>query len=54
MQPNTYIVGLREATLLRVKGRTLSLVGERPMRVFHHGMETKEYNAGQDLSFLMA
>ncbi len=54
VQPNTYIVGLREATMLRVKGNTLSLIGERPMRVFRHGMETKEYKAGQDLSFLMA
>ncbi|MDE5559643.1 MAG: dipeptidase PepE, partial [Bacteroidales bacterium] len=54
VQPDTYIVGLREATMLRVKGRTLSLIGERPMRVFRHGLETKEYQAGQDLSFLMA
>lgn len=54
VQPETYIVGLREATLLRVKGNTLSLAGTRPMRVFRHGMETKEYEAGQDLSFLMA
>lgn len=54
VQPDTYIVGLREATLLRVKGRTLTLVGERPMRVFRHGQETKEYRPGEDLSFLMA
>lgn len=54
VQPNTYIVGLREATLLRVEGRTLSLVGARPMRVFRHGLETKEYQPGDDLSFLMA
>ncbi|MDE5703559.1 MAG: dipeptidase PepE, partial [Bacteroidales bacterium] len=54
VQPETYIVGLREATLLRVKGNTLSLAGTRPMRVFHHGMETKEYQPGDDLSFLMA
>ncbi|MDE5735724.1 MAG: Type 1 glutamine amidotransferase-like domain-containing protein, partial [Bacteroidales bacterium] len=54
VQPETYIEGLREGTMLRVKGRTLSLIGGRPMRVFRQGMETKEYQAGQDLSFLMA
>ncbi len=53
VQPNTYIVGLREATLLRVQGRELKLLGSRPMRVFRQGLETKEYESGSDLSFLM-
>lgn len=53
VQPNTYIVGLREATLLRVQGRELKLIGSRPMRVFRQGLETKEYESGNDLSFLM-
>ena len=53
VQPNTYVVGLREATLLRVQGRELKLIGSRPMRVFRQGLETKEYESGSDLSFLM-
>lgn len=53
VNPNTYVVGLREATLLRVRGNRLELIGKRKMRVFKGGVETKEYEAGQDLSFLM-
>lgn len=53
VQPNTYVVGLREATMLRVQGRELKLIGSRPMRVFRQGLETKEYESGSDLSFLM-
>lgn len=48
-----YVAGLREGCMLLVENGKLSLVGPRPLRVFKYGQEPKEYNAGDDLSFLM-
>lgn len=51
--PCTYAVGLREGCILRVEGRTLTLKGNRPMRIFRHGETPYEVNPGDDLGFLM-
>jgi dipeptidase E len=47
------VVGLREATLLQVEGEKIGLIGKRPMRVFRFQEETKEYNPGDDINFLL-
>lgn len=36
------VVGLREATLIRVEGEKMELKGSRPMRVFRYGEEAKD------------
>ncbi|NQV01588.1 MAG: dipeptidase PepE [Bacteroidia bacterium] len=49
-----YVAGLREGGLLKVSGDNMELVGERPLRIFKYGEETREMNAGDDLGFLLA
>ncbi len=51
--PGVYVVGLREGCMLRVEGDSLSLIGERPMRIFRRGETPYEVTAADDLQFLM-
>ncbi len=53
VNPESTVVGLREATALLVEGRSVQLLGSRPARIFHHGTEPKEVEPGADLSFLL-
>ena len=53
VNPESTVVGLREATALLVEGRTVQLLGSRPARIFHYGNEPKEVEPGADLSFLL-
>ena len=48
-----YVAGLREGCMFLVEDDKLTLIGKRPLRVFHYGEETREYTANDDLSFLM-
>jgi dipeptidase E len=52
MDPFSYVVGLREGSIIRVEDGDISLIGGKPMRVFKNGMAPKEFNAGDDLDFL--
>ena len=47
------VVGLRESCLLKVTGDTMTLMGDRPMRVFRFGKEPVEYTAEENLDFLL-
>jgi dipeptidase E len=47
------VVGLREGCLLKVAGDTMNLVGNRSLRVFRFGMEAQEYQANENLDFLL-
>ena len=49
---NVYVAGLREGTLLSVNGDNIELMGNRPMRLFRHGQSPREFNPGDNLSFL--
>ena len=51
--PETTVVGLREATALRIEGKAMHLLGSRPMRIFQFGNEPKELSPGTDASFLL-
>lgn len=53
INPEMYIVGLREATLLEMENGKLNLIGNRPMRIFRGNKDAYEVNAGDDLSFLL-
>ncbi|MEJ2337267.1 MAG: dipeptidase PepE [Gemmatimonadales bacterium] len=53
VEPNAYVVGLREGSALRVEGDGLELIGEKPMRIFKHGEEPLEVMPGQALDFLL-
>jgi dipeptidase E len=50
--PDMYVAGLREGCLIRIGDDRRELVGDRPMRVFRHGVAPREINPGDDLSFL--
>lgn len=53
INPLTYVVGLREGTILKLENGKLDLLGNRPARIFVQGAEPKELNAGDDFNFLL-
>lgn len=54
VNPDTYVVGLREGALLHLEDNKLLLEGARPLIVFHHKWkQAKEYCSDADLSFLL-
>jgi len=53
INPKIYVLGLREATLLRREENSLRLIGSRTARLFKKGEITKEYSSKDDLSFLL-
>lgn len=50
---NIYVAGLREATLLEIIDDSISLRGDKPLRVFKFGESPKEYSSTNDINFLM-
>ncbi len=52
--PTIFVAAIREATALRLKDGNLSLIGrDNKMKVFHYGMQTREYGLQEDINFLM-
>lgn len=51
--PDMYVAGLREATLLLYENGILSLRGKNKMRVFKNEQEPEEFEPGSNISFLM-
>jgi dipeptidase E len=49
----TIVAGLREGCLLKITGNGITLVGNRPLRIFRYGAEPAEFNAGEDIGFLL-
>lgn len=49
----TYVVGLREGTMLNLEDGKLALIGDRSARIFQHGEAPYELNSGDDFSFLL-
>jgi len=52
INPDVYVVGLREGTMLKLEGQKLSLVGSRSLRIFKKGELPVEISVGDDLDFL--
>lgn len=50
---DVYVVGLREGSMLRVEGSSVSLRGGPQARVFSYGEEPWEYGAEDSLEFLL-
>jgi len=48
-----YVAGLREGCLLKVIGNNMELIGNKPLRIFRYGEDTREVKTGEDLGFLM-
>jgi len=53
INPDLYVVGLREGTMLEIRNRQIELIGPRSARIFRKGEAPREIAAGGDLSFLM-
>ncbi len=53
INPDLFVVGLREGTMLRLEGTRLSLVGERTARIFKKGHIPVELGQKDDFSFLL-
>lgn len=47
------VVGLREGSMLRVEGATIRLLGNKPVRIFLHGHDVREYGPEASLQFLL-
>ena len=53
INPDVYVLGLREATLLRLEENSLQLIGSQTARLFKKGETAKELNTHDNLSFLL-
>jgi dipeptidase E len=53
LNPDTWVVGLREGSSLRVEGESVRLLGGRPARLFRSGEEPREIEPHQPLDFLL-
>lgn len=48
-----YVAGLREGCMFVVEGDKMSIIGQRNLRLFKYGQETKELAPTEDFSFLL-
>ncbi len=53
INPNVYVVGLREASLLEVQDDKMQIKGRHGIRLFKLNEETREVGLNEDLSFLL-
>jgi len=53
VNPDLFVVGLRESTMLEIHDQQIRLIGSRPIRLFRKGQEPKELHADEDLGFLL-
>ncbi len=53
INPEVYVVGLREGTMLLVENRTMKLIGNLTARIFKRGNTPVELSSVDDLSFLL-
>jgi len=53
INPETYVAGLREGTMLRMEAGDLQLIGERSVRIFKKGLVPVELGEKENLNFLL-
>jgi dipeptidase E len=53
VNPDVYVVGLREGSMLRIEGAGVELLGDKEARVFIKGQEAADYAPGATLGFLL-
>ncbi len=53
INPNVYVVGLREGTMFWLENDRLRLIGKKPARIFRKGTEPQELGTSADFSFLL-
>ncbi len=53
INPDVYVVGLREATMFWIEGKKIKLIGSRSARIFKKGENPIELTKDSDFSFLL-
>lgn len=53
INPDIYVVGLREGTMLKYENEKLELIGKLPARIFRKGQAPIESAPGDELNFLV-
>ena len=53
LNPDTFVAGLREGTMLKLEENQLKLIGDKKCRVFKKGKTPLELSSADDLSFLL-
>ncbi len=53
INPDLYVVGLREGTMLRVEDQKIDLIGSRKARIFKKGITPVELGSDDDFGFLI-
>jgi dipeptidase E len=53
VNPNIYVVGLREGTMLRIEDASIQLLGEKSARIFLKGHEARDCTPQDSLEFLL-
>lgn len=53
INPDVFVIGLREACLLKREGDALSLIGNKTLRIFKKNRTTEELTTTDNLSFLL-
>ena len=53
INPDMYVVGLREGTMLHVEDGKMKLIGNRKARIFRKGAAPVELSSADDFSFLL-
>jgi dipeptidase E len=51
--PDRYVAGLREGCIFLLENGNLSLIGDKPVRVFKNGQKSVEIKCGEDFDFLL-
>ena len=52
--PNVYVIGLREGSMLRVGGSTMTLLGPHHVTIFHQSQAATDYTSMDSLQFLLS
>ncbi len=53
INPDDYVLGLREGTMLWIENNHIQLIGKKPCRIFKKGMAARDYQTGEDIGFLI-
>jgi len=51
--PGVWVIGIREGTMLRLEGRTIRLIGDKPARLFLKGEEPRNIPPTDSYDFLL-
>ncbi|BAY43363.1 peptidase E [Scytonema sp. HK-05] len=53
LNPDIYVVGLQEGTMLNIEGSSMKLIGNKPMRLFKFNQPIVEYDSNANLDFIL-